>query len=107
MLATSQQSIEMRMALANAEKRSGQYAAQLKRIDDLVEKNDRTFYHCLPKEISDKMQRGGSYLDGCGVFESVTMLYASNYFRYIHKFISLINVEVGTNVDRAQKRQNH
>ena len=30
MLATSQQSIEMRMALANAEKRSGQYAAQLK-----------------------------------------------------------------------------
>ena len=81
MLATSQQSIEMRMALANAEKRSGQYAAQLKRIDDLVEKNDKTFYHCLPKEISDKMQRGGSYLDGCGVFESVTMLYASNHFR--------------------------
>ena len=44
-------------------------------------KNDKTFYHCLPKEISDKMQRGGSYLDGCGVFESVTMLYASNHFR--------------------------
>ena len=55
------------------------------RIDELVEKNDKTFYQALPKEIADKMQRGGSYLDGCGVFESVTMLYAGNYSRSIHE----------------------
>ena len=76
MLAKSQQEIEMRMTLANAEKRTQQYAVLLKKADDIVEKNDKLLYHSLPPEVGDKLKRGGSYMDACGVFESVTMLYA-------------------------------
>ena len=44
MLATSQEQIEMRMTLANAEARSVQMNAQLKKIDDIVEKTDKLLY---------------------------------------------------------------
>ena len=68
----------MRMTLANAEKRTHQYAAQIKRIDDLTEKNDKLLYHSLPVEVADKLKRGGNIKDHGGVFESVTMLFSGN-----------------------------
>merc|ERR1719273_435459 len=66
MLATSQQEIEMRMTLANAEKRTLQYAVVQKKFEDLVDKNDKLLYHSLPPEIADKLKRGGNYMDACG-----------------------------------------
>ena len=56
----SQQEIEMRMTLANAEKRTHQLAAQLKKIEDLTDKNDKLLYHSLPLEVADKLKRGGN-----------------------------------------------
>ena len=69
----------MRMTLANAEKRTHQLAAQLKKIEDLTDKNDKLLYHSLPLEVADKLKGGKNMADcGVGVFESVTMLFSGN-----------------------------
>ena len=47
MLATSQEQIEMRMTLANAETRIVQMNNQLKKIDDIVDKTKISIYFLI------------------------------------------------------------
>ncbi len=83
MLATSQEQIEMRMALANAEARGVQMNNQLKKIDDIVKKTDELLYQMIPKTVAERLRKGESPMDTCEVFESVTMLFSGNQFKYL------------------------
>lgn len=79
MLATSQEQIEMRMALANAELRGQQMNNQLKKIDDIVKKTDELLYQMIPKTVAERLRKGESPMDTCEVFESVTMLFSGEF----------------------------
>ena len=76
MLATSQEQIEMRMTLANAEARGVQMNAQLKKIDDIVDKTDKLLYQMIPQVVAEKLRKGADPIDTVEVFESVTMLFS-------------------------------
>ena len=76
MLATSQEKIEMKMALANTAGRTTQLAIQLQKIEDLTEKNQMMKYHLVPKVIADKLLSGASTVDSCEYFQSVSILFS-------------------------------
>ena len=79
MLATSQEQIEMRMTLANAETRANQMNAQLKKIDDIVKKTDELLYQMIPRNVAEKLRKGANTIDTVEVFESVTMLFSGKH----------------------------
>ena len=76
MLATSQEYIEMKMALANAELRSDQVNQQMKKLDEVMARTEELLFQMIPKQIAEELKRGKSYMDTCQVFESVTMLFS-------------------------------
>merc|ERR1719273_1644212 len=76
MLATSQEQIEMRMTLANAESRANQMNAQLKKIDDIVDKTEKLLYQMIPQTVAERLRKGVNPMDTVEVFESVTMLFS-------------------------------
>ena len=76
MLATSQEYIEMKMALANAELRSDQVNAQMKKLDEVMARTEELLFQMIPKQIAMELKGGKSYMDTCQVFESVTMLFS-------------------------------
>ena len=51
MLATSQEAIEMRMALGNAELRSDQLNAQMKKLDDVMARTEELLFQMIPKPL--------------------------------------------------------
>ena len=79
MLATSQEQIEMRMALASAENRAQQLNIQMKKIDDVVKKTDELLYQMIPKSVAERLRKGESSMDTCEVFQSVTTLFSGMY----------------------------
>ena len=81
MLATSQEQIEMRMTLANAETRTVQMNAQLKKIDDIVDKTEKLLYQMIPQSVAERLRKGANPMDTCEVFESVTMLFSGKYLQ--------------------------
>ena len=79
MLATSQEQIEMRMTLANAETRTVQMNNQLKKIDDIVDKTEKLLYQMIPQNVAERLRKGVNPMDTVEVFESVTMLFSGMF----------------------------
>ena len=76
MLATSQEQIEMRMALSNAETRANQLNIQLAKIDEICKKTDELLYQMIPKQVAERLRNGENPMETCEVFQSVTMLFS-------------------------------
>ena len=83
MLATSQEQIEMRMTLANAEARTIQMNNQLKKIDDIVDKTEKLLYQMIPQNVAERLRKGVNPMDTVEVFESVTMLFSGMFYQII------------------------
>ncbi|XP_059085656.1 soluble guanylate cyclase 88E-like isoform X1 [Tigriopus californicus] len=76
MLATSQEQIEMRMALNAAEVKANALNTQLKKLDEIQQKTDELLYQMIPKSIADRLRKGEDTMSTCEVFSSVTMLFS-------------------------------
>ena len=76
MLATSQEMIEMKMALANAELRADQVNAQMKKLDEVMARTEELLFQMIPRAIAERLKRGETYMETCEVFPSVTMLFS-------------------------------
>ena len=87
MLATSQEQIEMRMTLANAETRTVQMNNQLKKIDEIVDKTEKLLYQMIPQNVAERLRKGVNPMDTVEVFESVTMLFSGMFYQIITYFI--------------------
>ena len=78
MLATSQEQIEMKMALSNAQLRSDQVDMQMKKLDDVMARTEELLFQMIPKAIAERLKKGETYMETCEVFPSVTMLFSGN-----------------------------
>ncbi len=56
MLATSQEHIEMRMALATAESRAEAMNTQLRKLDEVMRKTDELLYQMIPKQVAERLR---------------------------------------------------
>ena len=76
MLATTQESIEMRMSLVAAEVNRKQMTEQLKKLDVIQKKTDELLYQMIPRSVAERLRKGENPMDTCEVFPSVTMLFS-------------------------------
>ena len=83
MLATSQEYIEMKMALANAELRTEQVNVQMKKLDEVMARTEELLFQMIPKAIAERLKRGETYMETCEVFPSVTMLFSGEYIQIL------------------------
>ena len=88
MLATSQEMIEMKMALANAELRTDQVNIQMKKLDEVMARTEELLFQMIPKAIAERLKRGETYMETCEVFPSVTMLFSGK----VYHIVSIINI---------------
>ncbi len=56
MLATSQEHIEMRMALAAAETKANALNDQLKKLDEVQQRTDELLYQMIPKTVASRLR---------------------------------------------------
>ena len=56
MLATSQEQIEMKLALSAAEIKTKALDSQLKQLDDLQKKTDELLYQMIPKSVASRLR---------------------------------------------------
>ena len=89
MLATSQEYIEMKMVLANAELRSTQQNTQMKKLDEVSARTEELLFQMIPKAIAERLKRGETYMETCEVFPSVTMLFSGKVY---HSIINIIYI---------------
>ena len=76
MLATSQEQIEMKLALTAAEVKTKALDGQLKLLDDLQRKTDELLYQMIPKSVASRLRKGEDPMSTCEMFPSVTMLFS-------------------------------
>ena len=88
MLATSQEAIEMRMALGNAELRATQLNNQIKKLDEVMARTEELLFQMIPKTIAERLKKGETYMETCEVFPSVTMLFSGK----VYHIVSIINI---------------
>ncbi len=58
MLATSQEMIEMRMALSAAETKANALNIQLRKLDEVIKKTDQLLYQMIPKAVAERLRYG-------------------------------------------------
>jgi len=56
MLATSQEMIEMRMALSAAETKTNALNSQLRKLDEVIKKTDQLLYQMIPKAVAERLR---------------------------------------------------
>jgi guanylate cyclase len=56
MLASSQEHIEMRMALKAAEVKANALNLQLKKLDEVQQKTDELLYQMMPKSVAGRLR---------------------------------------------------
>ena len=76
MLATSQERIEMKMALNAAESRANELTSRLAQLDEVQQRTDELLYQMIPKTVATKLRSGEDTLSLCELFPSVTMLFS-------------------------------
>ena len=56
MLATSQEQIEMRMALSAAESKANALNVQLRQLDEVQARTDELLYQMIPKQVAERLR---------------------------------------------------
>ena len=68
-LAGTQQSVEMKMALSQEEQKTKELQVHLKKMDKEMKRNDDLLFQMIPKSIATaiKVRKGASAVDTCKV----------------------------------------
>ncbi|XP_033123937.1 soluble guanylate cyclase 88E-like isoform X2 [Anneissia japonica] len=75
-LAGTQQSTELKMALDQEQRKSAQLEESMRKLDVEVKKTDSLLYQMIPKPVAEKLRKGDSATSTCEVFQCVTILFS-------------------------------
>ncbi|XP_071956081.1 soluble guanylate cyclase 88E-like isoform X2 [Antedon mediterranea] len=75
-LAGTQQSTELKMALDQEQRKSAQLEESMRKLDVEVKKTDSLLYQMIPKPVAEKLRKGDSATSTCEVFPCVTILFS-------------------------------
>ena len=67
MLASTQQSIELKLALDQEQHKSKKLEESMRKLDDEMRKTDELLYQMIPKEVANRLRRGANPVDTCEV----------------------------------------
>lgn len=71
MLAGTQQSVELKLALDQEQQKSKKLEESMRKLDDEMRRTDELLYQMIPKQVADRLRRGENPIDTCEVNESL------------------------------------
>lgn len=82
MLAGTQQSVELKLALDQEQQKSKKLEESMRKLDDEMRRTDELLYQMIPKQVADRLRRGENPIDTCEVmnFSSVYSIPKKNDF---------------------------
>lgn len=94
MLAGTQQSVELKLALDQEQQKSKKLEESMKKLDEEMRRTDELLYQMIPKQVADRLRRGENPIDTCEMFESVSILF-SDVVTFTGKYAVIICVRLG------------
>ncbi|XP_077994612.1 soluble guanylate cyclase 88E-like [Glandiceps talaboti] len=75
-LAGSQQSVELKLALDQEQRKSAKLEESMKKLDIEMKRTDSLLYQMIPRQVAERLRRGEPALSTCEVFKDVTILFS-------------------------------
>ncbi|XP_060566942.1 soluble guanylate cyclase 88E-like isoform X2 [Ruditapes philippinarum] len=75
-LAGTQQSAELKLALDQEQKKSKILQESMLKLDAEMKRTDSLLYQMIPKQVADRLRSGEPAISTCEVFENVTILFS-------------------------------
>ncbi|TNN39946.1 Soluble guanylate cyclase gcy-31 [Liparis tanakae] len=75
-LAGTQQSAELQLALDQEQQKYAQLMEIIKKLDEEKKRGDSLLYAMIPKAVADRLRKGITALETCQVFPDVTILFS-------------------------------
>ncbi|XP_047736437.1 soluble guanylate cyclase 88E [Hyalella azteca] len=76
MLAGTQQSVELKLALDQEQLKSKKLEVSMKKLDEEMKRTDELLYQMIPKQVADRLRKGENPVETCETFELVTILFS-------------------------------
>ncbi|KAF2892653.1 hypothetical protein ILUMI_13519, partial [Ignelater luminosus] len=76
MLAGTQQSVELKLALDQEQQKSKKLEDSMRKLDDEMRRTDELLYQMIPKQVADRLRTGENPIDTCEMFDSVSILFS-------------------------------
>lgn len=67
MLAGTQQSVELKLALDQEQQKSKKLEESMRKLDEEMKRTDDLLYQMIPKQVADRLRRGENPIDTCEV----------------------------------------
>ena len=67
MMAGTQQSVELKLALDQEQQKSKKLEDSMKKLDDEMQRTDELLYQMIPKSVADRLRKGENPVDTCQV----------------------------------------
>lgn len=76
MLAGTQQSVELKLALDQEQLKSKKLEESMRKLDEEMKRTDELLYQMIPKQVADRLRNGENPIDTCEMFDSVSILFS-------------------------------
>ncbi|KAF4526892.1 hypothetical protein B566_EDAN014514, partial [Ephemera danica] len=76
MLAGTQQSVELKLALDQEQQKSKKLEESMRKLDEEMRRTDELLYQMIPKQVADRLRKGENPIDTCEMFDSVSVLFS-------------------------------
>lgn len=83
MLAGTQQSVELKLALDQEQQKSKKLEESMRKLDEEMRRTDELLYQMIPKQVADRLRRGENPIDTCEVqyyYRKIAIFPRSNKF---------------------------
>lgn len=67
MLAGTQQSVELKLALDQEQQKSKKLEESMRKLDEEMRRTDELLYQMIPKQVADRLRTGENPIDTCQV----------------------------------------
>lgn len=92
MLAGTQQSVELKLALDQEQLKSKKLEESMRKLDEEMKRTDELLYQMIPKQVADRLRNGESPIDTCEV-RRIFCLIIFNIFVFIYKWAHSIDFD--------------
>ncbi|KAJ8951007.1 hypothetical protein NQ318_006391 [Aromia moschata] len=76
MLAGTQQSVELKLALDQEQQKSKKLEESMRKLDEEMRRTDELLYQMIPKQVADRLRKGENPIDTCEMFDRVSILFS-------------------------------
>lgn len=74
MLAGTQQSVELKLALDQEQQKSKKLEESMRKLDEEMRRTDELLYQMIPKQVADRLRRGENPIDTCEVWHQIIQI---------------------------------